>query len=294
MWQQLTIRTRAADADGLEELLLEHGARSVTYLDAEDQPVFQEEPGSTPLWEAVVLMALFPADTSLDAPLFLLRNHPGVLNAESLAPELLEDKDWVRSWMDSFEPMRFGRRLWICPSWREPPADPEAVNLMLDPGLAFGSGTHQTTAMCLRWLDRAMLDGRTVIDYGCGSGVLAIAAVLLGAGVAHAVDNDPQAILATGDNARRNGIDDARLNTWLPEELPALQADVLLANILAQPLIALAPRLAQLLRPGGELVLSGLLSGQIDEVRRAYAPWVDFAAPETEADWACLHGVRGG
>ncbi|MEX2468377.1 MAG: 50S ribosomal protein L11 methyltransferase [Pseudohongiellaceae bacterium] len=292
MWQQLTIQTRAAEAAGLEAMLQEHGTHSVTYLDAEDQPVFQEEPGSTPLWDAVVLLALFPADESLDALLFLLRNHPAVLNADTLAPEMLEDKDWERSWMDGFDPMRFGRRLWICPSWQEPPTTPGAVTLMLDPGLAFGSGTHNTTAMCLRWLDRAELTGRTVIDYGCGSGVLAIAAVLLGAASVHGVDNDPQAILATRDNARRNDLAPGALRAWLPEEVPGLQADILLANILAEPLRQLAPRFASLLRPGGALVLSGLLADQIDEVSRAYRDWIDFDTPVVDADWACLTGVR--
>lgn len=292
MWQQLTIQTRAAEAAGLEEMLQEHGTHSVTYLDAENQPVFQEEPGSTPLWDAVVLLALFPADESLDALLFLLRNHPAVLNADALAPEILEDKDWERSWMDGFKPMRFGRRLWICPSWWEPPAPPEAVTLMLDPGLAFGSGTHNTTAMCLRWLDRADLSGKTVIDYGCGSGVLAIAAVLLGAARVHGVDNDPQAILATRENARRNALAPEMLRAWLPEEVPSLQADILLANILAEPLRQLAPRFASLLRPGGALVLSGLLADQIDEVSRAYREWIDFDTPVVDADWACLTGLR--
>lgn len=289
MWQQLTIRVSSQDLPGLEETLLEHGAQSITYLDAEDQPVFQEEPGSTPLWDETLLMALFPADISLGPLTFLLGQNPAVHN-DNLNPEILEDQAWERSWMDSFAPMQFGERLWICPSWQTPP-EPAAVNLLLDPGLAFGSGTHNTTAMCLRWLDQADLKGCSVLDYGCGSGVLAIAAALLGAEVVHAVDNDPQAITATRDNARRNGIDPGCLQAWLPEELPAIHTDVLLANILAEPLRQLAPRFGELLRPGGRLVLSGLLASQIESVRACY-PQVEFAAALVDGDWACLTGVQ--
>lgn len=193
--------------------------------------------------------------------------------------------------MDSFQPMRFGNRLWICPSWQSPP-EPEAVNLFIDPGLAFGSGTHHTTAMCLTWLDSADVAGKTLIDYGCGSGVLALAAALLDAKVVHAVDNDPQAILATRDNAQRNSIAAERIPTYLPAELPDMQADILLANILAAPLQSLAATFAQLLKPGGQLVLSGLLTTQIDDVIAAYQSWVDFAAPVIDADWVCLTGTR--
>ena len=291
MWQQLTLHARSEDCEELEDKLLTQGAVSITYLDAEDQPVFQEEPGSTPMWDNTVLLALFTEDTDLTFILAALRNEEKILNREQLTAEPLADQAWERSWMDSFQPMRFGKRLWICPSWQSPP-EPEAVNLFIDPGLAFGSGTHHTTAMCLTWLDSADVAGKTLIDYGCGSGVLALAAALLDAKVVHAVDNDPQAILATRDNAQRNSIAAARIPTYLPAELPDMQADILLANILAAPLQLLAATFAQLLKPGGQLVLSGLLTTQIDDVTAAYQSWVDFAAPVIDADWVCLTGTR--
>lgn len=291
MWQQLSLLARAENAAALESMLLEHGAVAISYLDAEDQPIFQEEPGSTPMWESSVMRALFPADSDLQALTFLLRHSPAVLNGDDLTVEPLADQDWERSWMDDFQAMRFGDNLWICPSWQQPP-DPNAVNLKLDPGLAFGSGTHNTTALCLRWLARQPPEKLEVIDYGCGSGVLALAAVLLGAELVHAVDNDPLALIATRSNAERNDIAESRLRCYEPEQLPAFQVDCLLANILAQPLIELAPRLIALLRPGGRLILSGLLREQIDAVQSAYAGCINFDDPELDAGWVCLTGLR--
>lgn len=295
MWQQLTIAAESSDCEALEALLLEAGAASISYLDAQDQPVFQEVPGSTPLWDESVVMALFPAEDDLRDLIATLRFHPRVKNRDGLQAEILQDEDWVKRWMDEFRPMRFGDRLWICPSWMQPPHE-DAVTLMLDPGLAFGSGTHPTTAMCLRWLDGAELPDKQVIDYGCGSGVLGLAAALLGARRVDAVDNDPQALSATRSNATNNGIDSAQLPTWSPEDFMAQsgddKADLLLANILAQPLIELAPRFADLLRPAGELLLSGLLRTQIEQVQAAYAADFDFESPVTEGDWACLWARR--
>ncbi|MCI5107454.1 MAG: 50S ribosomal protein L11 methyltransferase [Pseudomonadales bacterium] len=291
MWQQLTLRVRSADAEPLEQQLLEAGAVSISYLDAEDQPVFQEEPGSTPLWDLSILLALFEADHDLDTVLGALKTNPLILNGETLQIEKLEDQAWERSWMQDFKPMQFGRRLWICPSWEAAPTD-EAVTIMMDPGLAFGSGTHPTTGLCLEWLDQADLQGLDVIDYGCGSGVLAIAAALLGARQVIAVDNDPQAILATIDNSQRNNISLEQLHACLPEALPSLQADVLLANILAAPLQQLAGHFADLLKPGGHLILSGLLENQIDEVAAAYTGQFTLAEPAIEGDWVRLDGVR--
>ncbi len=291
MWQQLTLRVRSADAEPLEQQLLEAGAVSISYLDAEDQPVFQEEPGSTPLWDLSILLALFEADHDLSTVLGTLKSNPQILNGDSLQIEKLEDQAWERSWMQDFKPMQFGRRLWICPSW-ETAATDDAITIMMDPGLAFGSGTHPTTGLCLEWLDQADLQGLDVIDYGCGSGVLAIAAALLGARQVIAVDNDPQAILATIDNSQRNDISLEQLHAYLPEALPALQGDVLLANILAAPLQQLAGHFANLLKPGGRLVLSGLLENQIDEVAAAYAGQFTLAEPAIEGDWVRLDGVR--
>lgn len=291
MWQQLKIQARSEDSAALEQLLLDQGALAITYLDAEDQAVFQKEPGSTPLWDNTWLISLFEADQNLSGLLFLLGKHVGVANAASLQIELLEDQAWERSWMDEFHPMQFGDKLWICPSWQTPP-DPAAVTIMLDPGLAFGSGSHATTAMCLRWLEQTDLDACCVIDYGCGSGVLAIGAALLGASTVIAVDNDPQAITATLDNSQRNQIPSGLIQALLPEQLPAQQADVLLANILAEPLLELAPRFAQLTRSGGSLVLSGLLEEQVEPLQQRYQAWFDMEPPLLEQGWARLSGVR--
>ncbi|MFN3163365.1 MAG: 50S ribosomal protein L11 methyltransferase [Pseudohongiellaceae bacterium] len=292
MWQQLTIRVRSADAEPVEQTLLEHGAVSISYLDAEDQPVFQEEPGSTPLWDNSVLLALFSADTDLAELLDQLKHNPAISNAASLAVEQLEDQAWERAWMADFQPLKVGQRLWICPSWLPPP-DPDAVTVLMDPGLAFGSGSHHTTELCLQWLDQADVSHKTVIDYGSGSGILAIAAAKLGATRVSAVDNDPQAILATLDNCQRNGVSLDTVHAYLPDALPEdTEADILIANILAAPLMSLAGLFADLLRPGGQLVLSGLLETQIDQVADCYQDQFDLKSPVIAADWVRLDAVR--
>lgn len=193
--------------------------------------------------------------------------------------------------MDDFKPMPFGQRLWIVPSWHDAP-DPEAANLMLDPGLAFGTGTHPTTALCLEWLDGQDVNGCQVIDYGCGSGILGLAALLLGAEHVIGVDTDPQALEASRDNARRNQVADDRLDLYLPADEPDTRADIMLANILAQPLISLAPHLASLVKPGGRLVLSGILSNQARDVMAAYEPWFVMDEPEQREEWIRLTGRR--
>jgi ribosomal protein L11 methyltransferase len=205
--------------------------------------------------------------------------------------EPLEDRDWVREWLKDFKPMRFGARLWICPTAYTPP-DPEAVNLILDPGLAFGTGTHPTTALCLEWLDGAQVKGLEVTDYGCGSGILAIAAARLGARHVWAVDNDPQALVATADNSARNGVT-AALSVCLPPAYPDHEADLILANILAGPLVSLAPLFAAHLKSGGRLVLSGILKAQEPDIRRAYEA-TGFSGFETESkgDWIRITAVR--
>jgi ribosomal protein L11 methyltransferase len=204
---------------------------------------------------------------------------------------LVEDKDWERAWMDDFQPLKFGERLWIVPSWHDAP-DPDAANLMLDPGLAFGTGTHPTTALCLEWLDGQDPHGKQVIDYGCGSGILGLAALLLGADHVIGVDTDPQALEASRENARRNGVEDSKLDLFLPDNEPETKADIMLANILAQPLIGLAPHLASRTRPGGDLVLSGILSNQAREVMAAYEPWFVMDEPEQREEWIRLTGRR--
>ena len=290
-WLQLRIATTREHTDNVEQALLAAGAVSVTLEDSADQPILEPAVGETPLWNNTRVTGLFTADTDTDQATVIATAAYG----DSLPGyrwEILEDRDWERQWMDNFQPMRFGQRLWICPSWQQAP-QPQAVNLMLDPGLAFGTGTHPTTALCLEWLDSNDVNNKTVIDYGCGSGVLAIAALLLGAKQAIAVDNDPQALLATRDNAERNHIDPQRIHCCLPEQLPVTaRADIVIANILAGPLLKLALRLSDLTHSGGQIVLSGLISRQAQALLNCYRQWFDMASPVEQQDWVRLVGVR--
>ena len=291
MWQQLKIQLHSEDTSYFEQILFDSDAISISYLDAEDQPVFQEEPGSTPLWDNTFLLCLFNTKTDLGSLLNKLRCNTKVLNNKSLNIELIEDQDWERSWMKGFEPIQFGEKLWICPSWLSPP-EPNAVNIKLDPGLAFGTGNHATTSLCLRWLDQADVRGSEVIDYGCGSGVLSIASALLGAVKVHSVDNDPQAISATIDNSRRNKVPGDVLTTYLPEAVPPVHADILIANILERPLIDLSEKFAELVKKGGYITLSGLLEEQIPSLLSCYDRWFDMEAPQVEQGWVLLCGTR--
>ncbi|GGE32605.1 ribosomal protein L11 methyltransferase [Halopseudomonas oceani] len=289
-WLQLRLAITPEQAPTLEDQLLELGAVSVTFMDAEDQPIFEPDLGTTPLWSNTHLLALFEADTDPDA----LLQHLRLLCQATLPPhelEKIEDQDWERSWMDNFHPMRFGERLWIVPSWHAAP-EPNAVNLLLDPGLAFGTGTHPTTALCLQWLDAQQLQGKTLIDFGCGSGILAIAGLLLGAEHALGTDIDIQALEASRDNARRNQIADERFDLYLPEQMPDAPADVLVANILAGPLVSLAPRLASLVKPGGLLALSGILAEQTDEILEAYNNDFELDPVANQDGWIRVSGRR--
>ncbi len=290
-WLQLRLDTERDEISALETRLLASGAVAVTLEDNADQPLLEPGVGETPLWNQTRLTGLYPADTDMDA---VLRQLPeALLRAANARVEILEDKDWEREWMQRYQPMRFGRRLWVCPSWLEPP-DPGAVNLLLDPGLAFGTGTHPTTALCLAQLDGMQLTGRTVVDYGCGSGILAVAALKLGAAHALGVDNDPQALAASGDNAARNAIAAQRFHVTAPEHIDraawSARADVVIANILAGPLIELSPILLSFLQPGGTLLLSGLLQHQADAVCAHYQPNVSLHVAGEKEDWVCLRG----
>ncbi|HKJ08859.1 MAG TPA: 50S ribosomal protein L11 methyltransferase [Gammaproteobacteria bacterium] len=289
-WQQISFEVAESDGERAEEVLSELGALSVTLRDAEDQPIFEPPPGATPLWARIQVVGLFDADIDMARVRRALTDAfgPSVLEALAVAP--LEDRDWVRAWMDDFHPMQFGARLWVCPSGYEPP-DPSAVNLYLDPGLAFGTGTHATTALCLQWLDAHPPVDAEVIDYGCGSGILAVAGVRLGARHVWAVDNDPQALVATRDNAQRNGVADS-IDAVLPEGLPAVQADLLLANILAGPLLDLAPVFADRVRSGGSVVLSGILENQVQPLLQAYGRWFEMGPVVTRDGWTRLVGMR--
>ncbi|WP_445380599.1 50S ribosomal protein L11 methyltransferase [Pseudomonas syringae] len=289
-WLQVRLAISPEQAETYEDALLEVGAVSVTFMDAEDQPIFEPELNTTPLWVHTHLLALFEADTNAEMALA----HLSLLTGEELpehSAEVIEDQDWERSWMDNFQPMCFGKRLWIVPSWHAAP-QPDAVNLLLDPGLAFGTGTHPTTALCLEWLDGQDLEGCNVLDFGCGSGILAIAALLLGAEQAVGTDIDVQALEASRDNAGRNNIAAERFPLYLPEDLPHQQADVLVANILAGPLVSLAPQLATLIRAGGRLALSGILAEQGEDVAAAYADSFDLDPIANRDGWVRITGRR--
>lgn len=289
-WLQLRLAIKPEQAETLEDALLALDAVSVTFMDAEDQPIFEPDLGTTPLWSNTHLLALFEAGTD---PQVLI----DTLQTRWTSPlphyefEEIADQDWERSWMDNFQPMRFGERLWIVPSWHDAP-EPDAVNLLLDPGLAFGTGTHPTTALCLEWLDGTAVKGKRVIDFGCGSGILAIAALLLGADHAIGTDIDTQALEASRDNAQRNGIPEASLDLFMPEDLPAEPAEIVVANILAGPLVSLAPQLSSLVKPGGLIALSGILAEQADDIIAAYRDTF-ILAPVAERDgWIRVSGMR--
>jgi ribosomal protein L11 methyltransferase len=296
---QLTLDIATADPGPYEDALFAVGASAVSLADAADDPILEPAPGAIPLWPTVTVTALFAGDANADAILSALQSQFSPLPAHEFT--VLEDRAWEREWLKDFKPMQFGRRLWICPGGMTPPAellsksDPPVL-ISLDPGLAFGTGTHPTTALCLEWLDSANLKDKCVIDYGCGSGILAIAALKLGAREALGTDIDPQALLASRNNAERNEVSD-RLQLRSCEfvsgrETPPASAPVLLANILAGPLGELAPLLAKLVLPDGHVVLSGILKEQAVPLAKTYAAWFDMESPMYRGDWARLVGKR--
>ena len=285
-WQELTFQTDATHADALSGIFTEFGAVAVTFLDAQDQPIYEPAPGTQPLWKLVKISALFEEHDDLTAIQEFCHSHPLIQDADI---KLIADRDWERVWMDEFKPMRFGNRLWICPSWCEPP-DPTAVNIHLDPGLAFGTGTHATTAMCLEALDALDLTDKTVLDYGCGSGILAVAAMKLGACCIWAVDNDPQALIATTDNANKNNIDLANFHIEHSNNFKPTPSDVVVANILANPLVALSEKLSNACKQ--HLILSGILPEQAGMVKQAYQPYFNFMPDKQHNGWVCLIGIK--
>lgn len=299
-WLELSLVVRTDQQPGAEEALDELGALSITLQDADaetpdEQAIFEPGVGELPLWPLITLNALFDAGTDRRGLIETLSELLAWLEPAQVVFRDVADQDWERAWMDQFKPMPFGRRLWIYPWNIEPPTHgengDELVVVRLDPGLAFGSGTHPTTALCLEWLDGLSLAGKSVIDYGCGSGILAIAALKLGAARAVGIDNDPQALIATADNAQRNGVSD-RLAVFEPGGADVALADVFIANILAGPLGALAPTFAALAKPGAPFAISGILVGQQHELIERYTEWFDELRVDTREDWVRISGIR--
>ena len=289
-WHQISVITQENLAPQLADFFSDLGAVSVTYMDAEDEPVYEPAIGETKIWSNTQVIALYELDAD---PELIKTQVYKQFNNDDLHDWLYEaiaDQEWERAWMEYYKPMKFADRLWVCPTDQEQ-HESGTVCLTLDPGLAFGTGTHPTTALCLEWLASHELSDKLVIDYGCGSGILAVAAVLLGAKVAHAVDIDPQAITATESNALKNKVED-NIKTYLPEQFTPFQADIVLANILAKPLIDMAEQICALVVSGGQLVLSGILYEQAESVINAYQHQITFSPLVQQEDWIRLEGIK--
>jgi len=292
-WLQIAISTTKDNAEMAEDCLFSAGAHTVTLTDAADQPILEPGVNEVPIWNAVVITGLFNFDENQQALLDVIKNCLQDINF-SCSTDILEDQNWTRAWMEHYHAMQFGQRLWVCPLHLEPP-QPEAINLRLDPGLAFGTGTHPTTSLCLRWLDENIKSQGNLLDYGCGSGILAIAACMLGARHADSVDIDPQALIATHSNAEINQVNE-KIKTWLPgdfqKQRSATQYDIVMANILSGPLAELAPTLASHTKTSGDIVLSGILKEQAETVLKAYSEFFNMDEPVTDEDWVLLHGIK--
>ncbi len=292
-WLQIRIPTIPEHSENIEDTLLLAGCQAVTLLDTADQPVFEPIRGTTPLWEHTTIQGLFEETVDAQALVDIVNNviREQNLSTGAIVTEILEDKDWEREWMINFKPIQCGDKLWIVPSWIESPK-PEAVNLKLDPGLAFGTGTHPTTFLCLEWLNNNIQGNETVLDYGCGSGILGLAALLLGARHMDGLDIDPQAITATTNNAETNAISPNRYNvTTQPSDLQQ-EYDMVVANILAGPLCELSKSICLKLKTKAPLVLSGILEHQAQTVIEAYSEFIDFDPIISSDGWVRLSGTR--
>lgn len=290
-WWQLSVQCKEADLDKTEASLLELGAMSITISDASNEPIYQSLPGDTPVWQHSLVTGLFAQEQALD------NLHKDLLNLlqphqlASVCKTELADRDWERVHLNYFEPIQYGKNLWVVPSWIEPP-NPDGIVIRLDPGLAFGTGGHPTTALCLTWLSDKNLNNRSVIDYGCGSGILAIAACKLGASSVAAIDIDPQALSATRNNMLRNQIDPDSLNICLPGQKELQASDLLIANILSKSLVDLAENFAGLVKKGGQILLSGILNTQLDEIKLAYQRYFNLDASNSREEWTSISGNR--
>ncbi len=291
-WLEIAVIVPSALAEECCALLEKQGALSVSFLESNNQPLLEPLPGTTPLWEGEVkVVGLFEENSAL---LPIKQALLTLSTEEDIAVCVLPDQDWTRTWLEHFHPICFGSRLWVSPTHENPEVPDNAVVMKLDPGLAFGTGTHPTTALCLKWLDANPPLDQEIIDYGCGSGILGIAAILLGAKKVWAVDYDPQALTSTRENAIRNGLTEEQIVTVLPEDLPAIQAQTVLANILAEPLIQLSATIQENCAMKGHLILSGLLTSQADAVKKAYEPFFHFAPIQSDDEWVMLSAVKEG
>ena len=284
------MRVSRQNAALVESLLQGPQVLALTLTDDADDPVLEPGVGETPLWPSVCVSALFDSETPVDQLILMLGLIPGLERPQQVTVRKIDDQAWERVWLDRFKPMQFGAGLWIVPGDQHAPANASDI-LRLDPGLAFGTGTHPTTRLCLEWIDSHDFQGRSVVDFGCGSGVLGIAAAIKGANQVICVDNDPQALLASDENAIRNDVSDV-IHTQMPDEYSAKPVDVLLANILAGPLIELAPLLLKSLHPGGTLVLSGILEEQANEVAQVYKPAIENLIITNDDGWVRLNGQK--
>ena len=291
MWQELKIRVASKHALRVEEKLFSNGAEALTFLDAKNQPIFAEETAQTTLWKDIYIVSLFSQDVNLDPVVYELGHSQPAINPNEIEVNLVADQDWKSKWMIDIKPQQFGNRLWIYPSWLTP-SKTSSINMVLDPGLAFGTGSHPTTSLCLNWLGNNLRKNQHVIDYGCGSGILAIAAALLGASKVYAVDNDPQAITATMSNMEKNKISSQFVQTFLPEALPQVKVDLLLANILADPLIELSEIFLTSIKPTGKIVLSGILEEQAEKIVYHYKSFFELEEPQLSEGWALIVGSR--
>ena len=289
-WLQLKINTPRETAAAVEAALEKSGSLSITLEDNADQPIFEPQLGETPLWHATRITGLFDANCDTQKIGGIIQQSLPNIPLEFLWQNI-EDKDWEREWMKHYEPIQCHDNFWICPSWTPPP-DANAINLMLDPGLAFGTGTHPTTFLCIQWIAEQNLKNKSVIDYGCGSGILGIAALLKGASAAVGIDIDPQALLASQQNTERNNIEKSRFPVYFPNKCPSEPVDVVLANILAGPLVELAEELAKLTKTNGKICLSGILEEQTNLILDAYLPFFKLDTPKQMKEWVCITGRK--
>ena len=290
-WWQFSLNCQASELEQVENLMLGLGALSISLSDAGDEPIYEPLPGDSPVWQESILAATFDGNNDHETLYQQLTSELPEHLASSVKLTTLQDQDWDQAYKQHFQPLQCAPDLWIVPGWLEPP-DPDATIIQLDPGLAFGTGSHPTTALCLAWLGVSKNQLGNVIDYGCGSGILAIAAIKLGAQKVTAVDIDTQALTACKSNMRVNGINSEQIQVVLPEGMKASTADLLIANILAGPLVNLAPRFANLVRPGGQILLSGILDTQLKDILLAYQPFFKLDPANTREEWICISGTR--